>query len=100
MLQEVPEDFILEGFQAKPKGPKAPKKGADGGGDENGDGDGQGQQGQAPPPQEKKKQQLCLLGAQAALQYGIVFSTLRYDTAWYGAERYGTAWYIRYVRHV
>lgn len=80
VLQDVPKEFILEGFQAKPKGPKAPNQGVGtGGGDSASRQNGGEGQGQSPPPQEKKKQQkLCLLGTQAAVQYGIVFSTLRY----------------------
>lgn len=83
LSQDVPKDFILEGFQAKPKGPKAPKTGEKGGGGEDASGQ-HGGDGQPPSPEkEKKKEQLCLLGAQAALKYGIVFSRLRYLAAAY-----------------
>ncbi|CAB1097569.1 unnamed protein product [Ectocarpus sp. CCAP 1310/34] len=65
---DIPKEFILEGFQEKPKGPK---KVGNVGGDAQGTAPAGGGGGQ----QEKKKRE-PLLDAKAALQYGIVFSTV------------------------
>ncbi|CAM9600608.1 unnamed protein product, partial [Ectocarpus sp. 8 AP-2014] len=72
---DIPKEFILEGFQEKPKGPK---KVGNVGGDAQGTapaGGGGGQGTQGGGQQEKKKRE-PLLDAKAALQYGIVFSTV------------------------
>ncbi|CAN0459323.1 unnamed protein product, partial [Ectocarpus sp. 12 AP-2014] len=72
---DIPKEFILEGFQEKPKGAK---KVGNVGGDAQGTapaGGGAGQSTQGRGQQEKKKRE-PLLDAKAALQYGIVFSTV------------------------
>lgn len=85
--QEVPKDFLLEGFLEKPRGTKkagaagSPVGGGGGkGGGENNDGEGKTGEGawgeQDAEGKKKPKRRESLLGAKA-LQYGIVFSTVR-----------------------
>lgn len=87
----MPKDFLLEGFEEKPKEVK-PKRGSGSSivaGDANENG-GDGAAAKDTEEQPKKKPKISLLGAKA-LQYGIVYSTLRYRG---GGEEAGRRWFI------